>query len=796
MVWPGRLGKAWTTIAADEDYRREMEGLYRHRQSHEEKWKSFMLRQPAAPQDVCWKVANLPPDAVATKLPRWSPQSSIVIDSGFQLNMQLRRGDLLSLDSASGESEITILEDRALRHPYIDILGFCAFKLKNTTEEHLLPQVMGNRRVATAEHESNNHESLYNLRFQTHSTPTCPAWFGTMGYTRHKSSVDSCGIQKTHVWLMYNHLSMNAEQKACAVDLLLNLTGFYSWFLMGEVRHPSSHAPEAPINTLPLAVPELAACGASNFATPEAMAEVCSTRSYGRDYGRKWAAESAVTEDAAQPAPPRPVQSSTIPQPAPRPMMLSFDIPPMPPGSTSFVFTPGTFADHSATNPGRVNIQPAVPTSSVPPNLPPTVAVMPSSEEVNPEPVELEEVSPTHSRKWASVDTHSTSNIDRRQPAAPDGSSYSTPWQSGRLWQPPPLPLPSYQTPLPSPSLQLDFVSDQLQPSFMRLAEQPQDDDVPPLTSFCTMIGAASGASDDVRGAAHAGTSDEGDAQFLPLLERDVSRPLLEQFMEEALSASFPTGLPSGRDIEKEMLAAIAALPNAPDPFMQVLRTFFIDHKQFAATLWLDVDTQWTAHGEHNGLPPGFRMQEEDITRPNTSSWHRDESEHLMIDQVKGLIHSQHTAEARTWSLAAEVWKPLPSTWNLTDIQLGGSNYATKTPRLKAARGAFVDDKWVDDMSFSLNYTAIGCTPDFDNAISTLAVRDKTDPAVVCLRSVSCITLAEVFHRFSDHLEYRNILNAWMEGKVVCSAKHSRGSSGGSKGKRASGKGGSKGKGR
>ena len=330
---------------------------------------------------------------------------------------------------------------------------------------------------------------------------------------------------------------------------------------------------------------------------------------------------------------------------------------------------------------------------------------------------------------------------------------------------------------------------------------------------------AASGASEGVRGDAHgegvlyswrvsAGVRGEaasvasegvrtadGGAQFVPLLGRDVSRPLLEQFMEEARSASFwphrkrATELPSGRVIETEMLAAIAA--NAAQPFMEVVSTFFSEHKQFAEALWSDLDNHWTAHG----LPIGFCMQEQAITRRNTSSWHRETvtgiqagqlrlqsaspSEEVMIAQVKGLINGKHAAEARTWSLEPEVWKPLCSTLNPTDIQLGSSNYATRTHKLKAARGALGWlGEWVDDVAFSQHYKAVGCIPDFDNAISTLAVRDKNDPAVVCLRSVRCITLAEVFQRFSYDCEYETMLHAWMEGKVVCAAKPSRGAKG------------------
>ena len=80
---------------------------------------------------------------------------------------------------------------------------------------------------------------------------------------------------------------------------------------------------------------------------------------------------------------------------------------------------------------------------------------------------------------------------------------------------------------------------------------------------------------------------------------------------------------------------------------------------------------------------------------------------------------------------------------------------------------------------FPAQFHANGCTPDFDNPISTIAVWDKERVGRVCVRNVEAATLAEVFDYYKDDFEFTHLYEVWKDGNVVHHKKHARGKSAG-----------------
>ena len=70
-----------------------------------------------------------------------------------------------------------------------------------------------------------------------------------VGYTRHTDKRDDDGKQITHSWVTFSS-TLTEVRRRRVVDLLLNLSGYYSWFAMGDVVHP----PWLDASSSPLAV--------------------------------------------------------------------------------------------------------------------------------------------------------------------------------------------------------------------------------------------------------------------------------------------------------------------------------------------------------------------------------------------------------------------------------------------------------------------------------------------------------------------------------------------------------------
>lgn len=71
------------------------------------------------------------------------------------------------------------------------------------------------------------------------------------------------------------------------------------------------------------------------------------------------------------------------------------------------------------------------------------------------------------------------------------------------------------------------------------------------------------------------------------------------------------------------------------------------------------------------------------------------------------------------------------------------------------------------------------CSPNFDNAISTVAVYDKSSETDMCLRSCWGITLAEYFVLFGKLETWQALYHQWCTGHVIVWAKAQRGQKGG-----------------
>ena len=153
------------------------------------------------------RLYNVPQKNKINERHRWMDPGRVV-KKGAQdqhYDCYTRRGDL-----SMGQ-----LQDRCTAHPYIVASSMQANsnKLKNT--------------------DATCHESEWNLQFDTtdHDVIQC-------GYTRHKNRLDYQKKQITHVWISFAPTTVSTDaRRRRLVDLLLNLSGFYSWFGMGEVRH-------------------------------------------------------------------------------------------------------------------------------------------------------------------------------------------------------------------------------------------------------------------------------------------------------------------------------------------------------------------------------------------------------------------------------------------------------------------------------------------------------------------------------------------------------------------------------
>ena len=125
------------------------------------------------------------------------------VDSN-QFNLYLR----------SGDTSIAVVEANCARHPYTlrSTIVNCCNKLKNTTE--------------------GDHESWYNIAFDTQDGNSM-----TLGLSRNKDNFDSDGNQIVHVWVRLGK-DNTWDLRKRAVDLLLNVCGYYSVFGNGLLKVP------------------------------------------------------------------------------------------------------------------------------------------------------------------------------------------------------------------------------------------------------------------------------------------------------------------------------------------------------------------------------------------------------------------------------------------------------------------------------------------------------------------------------------------------------------------------------
>ena len=134
----------------------------------------------------------------------------------------IRRSDTqIDLLMVRGAQHMENLEPSLQRHPYVrpDTLSWSNRKLIGTAED--------------------NHESIWNLKFKTHG---CTAGkFVRCGYSRNgqKNKKDADNNQMTHVWMTFSS-NLAVEQLARLCDLLLNVCGYYSWFVSGIIRTVST----------------------------------------------------------------------------------------------------------------------------------------------------------------------------------------------------------------------------------------------------------------------------------------------------------------------------------------------------------------------------------------------------------------------------------------------------------------------------------------------------------------------------------------------------------------------------
>ena len=71
-----------------------------------------------------------------------------------------------------------------------------------------------------------------------------------------------------------------------------------------------------------------------------------------------------------------------------------------------------------------------------------------------------------------------------------------------------------------------------------------------------------------------------------------------------------------------------------------------------------------------------------------------------------------------------------------------------------------------DDYCFSPVYDTLSCNPNLNNAISTVEVLDH-DGQGVCMRSVTGVSLGELFEKKGTEYTFGELYNKWLRGRIV-----------------------------
>ena len=182
------------------------------------------------------------------------------------------------------------------------------------------------------------------------------------------------------------------------------------------------------------------------------------------------------------------------------------------------------------------------------------------------------------------------------------------------------------------------------------------------------------------------------------------------------------------------------------------------------------------------------RMEPSSYAKPSTTNWSPTYSANghevaksplaICIENVRQKLVN-HQGEVRSWGVEPEQWHPMKDrTRELKQLwqAVGGDNDLLEVHRRSEARKTMVSasgDK-VDEV-FSWNFIACGgCTPDFNDPISTVAVYDKKYPHQICVRQVNGITLAEVLMWYRNDFTFEKLYNTWIKGKIVVRRRPSR----------------------
>ena len=253
------------------------------------------------------------------------------------------------------------------------------------------------------------------------------------------------------------------------------------------------------------------------------------------------------------------------------------------------------------------------------------------------------------------------------------------------------------------------------------------------------------------------------------------ARPNLSAIFNSVLS--FKDAHAQGMDISQPVLSADQWPPEPA--YMRLTKAFFDDHKQFKAKLREDFKK---IVQEEACLPLLLHMEPGLHTRPSTVNWRptpthgrtlhfsansgtmRDGFELMSEAQVFGKLN-EYCGEVRTWQVGPERWLRIDdsiASWE----RLGGDHYQTSVSKTRELRTAACGAS-IEDSVFSMAWEAVGCSPDFDNAISTFAVYDAVEPTKICIRQVQGITLAEVFSHYLEENPYEFLMSAWLEGKIL-----------------------------
>ena len=236
--------------------------------------------------------------------------------------------------------------------------------------------------------------------------------------------------------------------------------------------------------------------------------------------------------------------------------------------------------------------------------------------------------------------------------------------------------------------------------------------------------------------------------------ESDTERPELRSFFSSRVSGPCHSDWVFGDHAEGKDVADLLLLPTSywfVDPnnrsrmprfpeigCEKVVKSFFDDHKQGTSVLVGILHTERLL-GYSLSIPQVF---------------------------IK-LI--EHCGEVRTWQVGPDRWIRLNDETLAGWKQLGGDHEQTSVEKTRELRRAAARRDH-EPQVFSETCEAIGCVPDLDNAISTLAVYDAVDPTKICIRQVRGITLADVFCHYVDDAPYEYLMTFWLEGKLLVRA--------------------------